>query len=134
MEKSALGIKESARVMYWFDLPERLHDSVGKSIGLVVLKSSEEVRASKRIKSGAGSAQVTAGLLMAWELAKESLRAVVDKDGVEKPLSTLNGTVDRWWEDAPPNARTMVANAYADITHVEEDEAEAFLQTRRAVV
>lgn len=124
-DKTLSGIQQQGTVghrqMHLFTIPASLQGFGIKSIGLVELTAEEEIMATKRCANDVAR--------LAFELAKESLRQV---DG--KPVSTMEGTVDRLWNRMHPKVRNLVVAAYGQIHQPEGNETAGFLASHQVQV
>jgi len=67
------------------------------------------------------------------ELVKTSLvEAIID--GVETQLKLSDGSVDTFWNEAPPPLRQLIATAYHDINMAKDEEVRPFLASRKSKV
>lgn len=116
---------KSHREVYKFAVPDRvvaeLGDKAIKTIGLVVLTSEEELRATKR--AGGDSAR------LAWELAKQSLTRV---DATV--LREDDGSIDSAWRSMHPKIRMLVLTAYTKLHTPEQSEIDDFLGSQKVIV
>lgn len=104
---------------------------------MVELTVDEELIAARR--SGADP------IMLAWELAKESLRGLVrqriTRDGSgaevvhadEVRLGTGDGSLDATWREMHPKLRQLAITAYGDIHNPKEADTKAFLQSGRVI-
>jgi len=110
------------RPKYTYKLPASIANQIDvQSVTLVELTSSEEMMAAKRAQNDP--------IRLAWELPKESLRAVN-----ELPLSAADGSIDRVWNTLHPKARSFVMQAYNQLHNLEEPDVSAFLQSRQVEI
>lgn len=116
-------VNRANRPHHTFKIPASLKEQTGvASVTLVELTGSEELVATQRA-GGQGGAK------MAYELAKEALRAVNGK-----PVTTADGTVDAAWEAMHPAIRSLVTQAYVKLHAVEKDTIDAFLKSHEVQV
>lgn len=110
------------RPTFTYNVPESIARSVNiKTVTLVELTADEELFATKRSNNNP--------IRLAYELAKESLRAV---DG--KPVSTGDGTADLVWNRMGAKLRTLVITAYNELHNPKETEGADFLKSRQVSV
>jgi len=111
-----------SRPKYTYNLPTLISSQIEvQSVTLVELTSSEEMMAAKRAQNDP--------IRLAWELPKESLRAI---DG--KAISTADGSSDQAWESLHPKARSFVMQAYNQLHNPVEPDVAAFLQSRQVEI
>lgn len=111
----------AVRPVYTYTVPESLGDVGARSVGLVELNAGEELMAAKRAMNNP--------IQLAYELAKEALRAI---DG--RPLSLGDGSTDVAWGAMCPKLRNLVMAAYNDLHSPEAAEVKGFLKSRQAHV
>jgi len=111
-----------SRIKWTYTLPAAIAAALDtKSVTLVELTAGEEMMATKRAMNDP--------IRLAWEMPKESLRAV---NGVE--LSAADGSIDEAWETMHPKARSFVMAAYNQLHNPAQDDISVFLQSRQAEV
>ena len=111
-----------SRTLHVFTFPEGLAKEVGyKSVGIVELTADEQLQATKRCGQDA--------IRLAYELAKESLRAV---DG--STVGAADGSVDKVWAALNPKALNLVIRAYSDIHNPNVEDVDSFLSSRTVKV
>lgn len=121
--QSKIRAAEEDRIVYWYDVPEKISRTTHVNrIGLVELSAGEELMATRRARNDA--------IQLAFELAKESVRWVNDDK-----VNTGNGTADAFWGQklqgmAP--LRALILAAYQEIHAPGADDIQAFIQSRRA--
>lgn len=107
-----------ARTLHVFTFPERLAKEVGyKSVGIVELTAEEQLMASARSKADP--------IRVAYELAKESLRAVDDT-----AISAVDGSVDKVWANLNPKAMNLIIRAFNDIHNPTPEDMDSFLSSK----
>ena len=119
------SIKAAAQVQresYDFMIPQKLHPLTDiRKITIVPLTADEEMQATRRAQNDP--------IRLAFELAKESLRALNDK-----PLSSADGSLDLAWNRMSPKIRSLVMTAYASVHQPDSESAEAFIASRTVTV
>lgn len=110
------------RARYSYLIPKSCHRLTEiREVTLVELTGEEEIFATKR-----GRNEV---MLIAAELAKESLRAI---DG--KHVSTGDGTTDSAWREMHPKVRNFITTAYGRLHMPEQEDVQDFLESVRVDV
>jgi len=111
-----------SRAKFTYTLPPAAAKATDiSSVMLVELTAGEEMMATKRAHNDP--------IRLAWELPKESLRAV---NGVE--MTSADGSRDKMWESMHPKARSFVMRAYNKLHNPEEPDIELFLASQLAEV
>lgn len=108
------------RPIYRYTIPKNLANGV-KKVGLVLLTTDEELRATKRAHADTHR--------LAYELTKQSLAEV---DG--KPVSEGDGSIDIAWDAMSPKVRGLVLVAYASLHTPEDEETTSFLKSQQVSV
>lgn len=111
-----------SRVKWTYKLPPAIaKDTEIESVSLVELTAAEEMMATKRAMNDP--------IRLAWEMPKESLRAVNGS-----PLSAADGTIDKVWESMHPKVRSFVMAAYNQLHNPPAEDVSVFLLSRQAEV
>jgi hypothetical protein len=109
--------KNDDRVVHVYKIPGKLYtDGVGRSFGLVELSGKMDRRARSRAKFKLETLQE--------ELTKES---IVEIDG--RDVTALRHEVDKFWDELPGRARSLVHQAHNKHNSLEDDEVDSFLAT-----
>lgn len=119
--RQAVEARNNQRAIYEYTLPEELEgqDSlVTKSIGLVKLRMSEEVRCADR----AGSNQVKLSYLFLRD-------ALVEVDG--RKVNKAEGEDEAILENCDAAIRSLLLEAYADMSTAEAKVTKKFLGSRK---
>lgn len=114
-------IPKKTRPVHQFDMPPSVAASGITQVGLVTLTSDEELMAWKTTKGDKAA--------LATALALTSL---VEVNG--QPVKRGDGSADSIWKEMSPQARELTLMAYAELHKVEEDDAAAFLKSRKVKV
>lgn len=121
-----LGQPPKQRPIHTFTFPKALQDQHGvQSVGLRELTVEEDLMAIAR--SQVGGTMVSARV--AYERVKAALAEV---NGA--PVSLGDGTADKAFAEFPQPIRELVGAAYAKVSTVEEDLADAFLKSQQVRV
>lgn len=118
--RTAAEARNSQRAIYEYTLPEELQGQDGhvkKTIGLVKLRMSEEVRAAER--SGANQVKLSYMFLR---------DALVEVDG--RKVNKGEGEDETILENCDAAIRSMMLEAYADMSTVENKQVKKFLGSR----
>jgi hypothetical protein len=117
---------QSTREVSWFTIPKSIPCPYDE-VGMVELKSGEEMQASKRSEMSP--------MRLPAELTKQSLVAGKLRDSeVTVKLSAADGSVDEAWDKLGPMVRSMCIQAYNEMHSPPEGATEGFLKSRKVVV
>ncbi len=105
------------RPTYLYDVPEGVDPQISE-IGLVEVTAEEELMAAKA--AGREEARI------AYELVKRSLCSINGH-----PVSTVDGSADKAWDEMGAKLRQLVLGAYSEIHNPQDGAAAAFLKSRR---
>ncbi len=120
IENAAAAINRT-RPVYEFELPEELADQdpyIKKSIGLVKLTNSEEIRAGERAGINISAMGYNTAKLSLWEV-----------DG--RVLNRGNGEDETVFERTDPAIRNLIMEAYGDISQTTVGATKKFLKSRK---
>jgi hypothetical protein len=118
--RTAAEGRNTQRAIYEYTLPEELQGQdnfIKKTIGLVKLKMSEEVKCAER----SGSNQVKLSYLFLRD-------ALVEVDG--RKVNKGDGEDETILENCDAAVRSMLLEAYADMSTVENKQVKKFLGSR----
>lgn len=113
--------QEKTRPIFVYDVPASCEDAEVKSVGLVQLRTGEELMAAKRSHGD--------NFKLAFELAKQSL---VEVNG--EKVTVGDGSADSAWSKMAPMTRNLVMGEYAALHAPPEGAEEAFRKSRRVKV
>lgn len=112
----------TTRAEYTYELPAKLQQTLGvKTLTLVELNAEEEMMATKRSRNDP--------VRLAWELPKEALRAI---NGAR--VGSVDGSIDKAWNDMHPKVRALVMQAYNDLHNPVQTDVADFLASRAVSV
>ncbi len=111
---------QTDRPIYRYTIPANIANGT-KSVGLVLLTTDEELRATKRSHTDTHR--------LAYELSKQAL---VEVDG--KPVNEGDGSIDTAWDAMSPKVRGLVLVAYASLHTPEDEETTSFLKSQQVSV
>jgi len=109
--------------IYEYDVPEDMADVASgiKTVGMRLLTPRIETMAFRRVKGNEEQ--------LAYELTKQ---AIVEING--ERVSIADGHLDETWERMHPQIRSLVMNAYADLSTPPEGAQARFRESRRVKV
>lgn len=122
-----LGQPAKQRPIHTFTFPKVLQDQHGiESVGLRELTVEEDLMAIAR-------SQTVGGAIVSARVAYERVKAALaEVNGA--PVSLGDGTTDKAFAEFPQPIRELVGAAYAKVSTVEEDLANAFLKSQQVRV
>lgn len=111
------------RVVHWYTVPAMLVPDAGgvTKMGFVELTANEELFATKRCMGDVAR--------LVFELARESLRYVVDASG-QRTIYTSDDSVDLLWGSFAPTVRNMALSAYNKLHSTKPEQMADFLDSR----
>lgn len=110
------------RAKYEFTFPDEIATDIGiKTITIMELSPSEEIRAAKRAENDA--------FTLVQEMAKEAIKQVD-----ARAVSSGDESVDIVWSQLGPVGRSLVMNAIQAISQPQKNDMQSFLKSRKVTV